>query len=361
MEELGVFLILCGTMFFGSYAAGFVPLAFTFSESKVRLLSILGAGLLVGTALSVILPEGVEALQPKLQPYVSSHHKDNHIAKQILEENSNGANDGHPPRIVPKDAEMHANVPMDVNAHGDGNSQVKREKRQIHAEFDKETGEQLHTEPEEHHDHKEIGPTIGYSLVFGFILMLLVDQITKSKQTGRQKLTATVGLVVHSAVDGIALGSASMVNKSDIQLIVFVAIMLHKAPASFGLTTILMVEGLERSKIKKHLFVFSSAAPIGALLTYFLMPKGSIEASSSSTGIMLLFSAGTFLYVATVHVLPELAARRPESHMPLPTNPSSSTTSPSHSHQGADFTCRELIILIIGSLLPSILASGHHH
>lgn len=78
---------------------------------------------------------------------------------------------------------------------------------------------------------------------------------------------------MHAAVDGIALGSASVVNKSDIQLIVFVAIMLHKAPASFGLTTILMVEGLERSKIKKHLFVFSSAAPVGALLTYFLIPK----------------------------------------------------------------------------------------
>ena len=90
---------------------------------------------------------------------------------------------------------------------------------------------------------------------------------------GRQKLTATVGLVVHSAVDGIALGSASMVDKSDIQLIVFVAIMLHKAPAAFGLTTILLMEGLEKSKIKKHLFVFSSAAPIGALVTYFLMPK----------------------------------------------------------------------------------------
>jgi zinc transporter 9 len=360
MEELGLFLVLCSTMFIGSYAAGFVPLAFTFSESKVRLLSILGAGLLVGTALAVILPEGVEALQPKHSHLVPhNHHKDTHIAKQILEE-SNEENDAaaHPPRIVPKDAEMHADVPMDVNAHGDGNSQAKREKRQIHAEFDKETGAQVHTEAEEHAEEKEIGPTIGYSLVFGFILMLLVDQITKLKQTGRQRLTATVGLVVHAAVDGIALGSASVVNKSDIQLIVFVAIMLHKAPASFGLTTILMVEGLERSKIKKHLFVFSSAAPVGALLTYFLIPKGSIDSSSSSTGIMLLFSAGTFLYVATVHVLPELAARRPESHLPLPTSPNSSP----HSHQsGADFTLKEIIILIIGSLLPSLLASGHHH
>lgn len=85
----------------------------------------MGAGLLVGTALAVILPEGVEALQPKHSHCMSllycfnciclftvvphNHHKDTHIAKQILEE-SNEENDAaaHPPRIVPKDAEMHA-------------------------------------------------------------------------------------------------------------------------------------------------------------------------------------------------------------------------------------------------------------
>jgi hypothetical protein len=36
------------------------------------------------------------------------------------------------------------------------------------------------------------------------------------------------------------------------------------------------------------------------------------EASSHFTGIILLFSAGTFLYIATVHVLPELIV----SHFP---------------------------------------------
>ena len=93
---------------------------------------------------------------------------------------------------------------------------------------------------------------------------------------GRHKITATVGLVVHAAVDGIALGSASMTDKSDIQLIVFVVIMLHKAPASFGLSTILLMEGLEKSKVKKHLFIFSLSAPVGALVTYFLLPRASV-------------------------------------------------------------------------------------
>ncbi|VDM14738.1 unnamed protein product [Wuchereria bancrofti] len=49
-------------MFIGSFVAGLVPLAFNMSEGRTRLLSTFGAGLLVGTALSVIVPEGVEAL-----------------------------------------------------------------------------------------------------------------------------------------------------------------------------------------------------------------------------------------------------------------------------------------------------------
>ena len=54
-------------------------------------------------------------------------------------------------------------------------------------------------------------------------------------------------------------------------MIVFLAIMLHKAPASFGLVTFLMHEGLDKSKIKKHLLAFSLAAPIGAFVTYFCL------------------------------------------------------------------------------------------
>uniref|UniRef100_A0AC34Q078 Zinc transporter ZIP9 n=1 Tax=Panagrolaimus sp. JU765 TaxID=591449 RepID=A0AC34Q078_9BILA len=367
MEDLSLLLVLCGTMFVGSYAAGFLPLAFTFSENKIRLLSILGAGLLVGTALSVIIPEGVEALQGV--PHHHSHvqklsvHQENHKAQKILEETANAQNEDHQPRIVPKDASMNANVPMNINAHGDPKEpETKKQKRDVeaHAEFDSETGNQIHLENEE--EAVQVGPKIGYSLILGFLLMLLVDQLTKQKQTGRQKITATVGLVVHAAVDGIALGSASMTDKSDIQLIVFVAIMLHKAPAAFGLSTILLMEGLEKSKVKKHLFVFSASAPIGALITFFLVPKTTESVDSSTTGVMLLFSAGTFLYVATVHVLPELAetARKTRNdHVLLPTTPGTPTP---HSHSGgADFNATELVVLIIGSILPSILSAGHHH
>lgn len=71
----------------------------------------------------------------------------------------------------------------------------------------------------------------------------------------------------------------------------------------------------------------------------------------------MLFSAGTFLYVATVHVLPELTAH---SHKP--------PASYSHLEQGtvkmaAPGTLKntELVVLVAGALMPLLLTMGHSH
>lgn len=99
------------------------------------------------------------------------------------------------------------------------------------------------------------------------MLFFLVDSSGSLQR--RYNTTATVGLVVHAAADGIALGAASTTTHADIQMIVFLAIMLHKAPAAFGLVTFLLHEGLEKTRIRKHLLIFSLAAPLAAIVTYF--------------------------------------------------------------------------------------------
>lgn len=211
---------------------------------------------------------------------------------------------------------------------------------------------------------------VGISLLLGFVSMLLVDQLsgshghshappdikldnlTQSKVgTARPQhptnkgLTATIGLVVHAAADGIALGAAASTARSDLQIIVFLAIMLHKAPAAFGLVSFLLHDGLEQRKIKRHLWVFSCAAPILAIVTFCTLHQysGSGLHTVNGTGIAMLFSAGTFLYVATVHVLPEV----------------------SHQSAGGNHSSRlskcDVFILVSGCLLPLVLNIGHHH
>ena len=67
-----------------------------------------------------------------------------------------------------------------------------------------------------------------------------------------------------------------------------------------------------------------------------------------ATGVAMLFSAGTFLYVATVHVLPEVTSVGGGGH------------GGHHSH-GSGFSKCELLMLVIGTLMPLLLTLGHHH
>jgi len=301
-------------MLFGSYGAGSLPLFMPMSEEKLHLVSVMGAGLLLGVAFAVIVPEGIITLIKSFQ--IQAKH--------------------------PSEAD-------DATDH-----------------------------PGHSHDSLEgIDRVIGVSLVLGFLFMLLVDQIATSTTShshsalpttdpespggGRSRhasparnkgtpgssgvsWTTTLGLVVHAAADGIAMGAAAATRQVDVEMIVFLAIMLHKAPAAFGLVTFLMHENLDRVRIRKHLLTFAFSAPVTALLTFILLVANKGDAADEggtfqATGVAMLFSAGTFLYVSTVHVLPEVI----------------------NTSGGKGFSKCELLMLIIGSLLPLLLTMGHHH
>uniref|UniRef100_F1L030 Zinc transporter ZIP9 n=1 Tax=Ascaris suum TaxID=6253 RepID=F1L030_ASCSU len=390
MEGAYLLATLSAAMFIGSYLAGSIPLAFTLSQSRIRLLSIFGAGLLVGTALCVIIPEGVESLYgAQAELHEALYHK-KELGALILEKNA--AEQPVPPRMIPQGAQLSKTLNEEVEG---GAKRTKRSEQLVAPQrsLQQIVGEPVpkgkeeakldgHSIPERAHEripsHEgSVHKSIGFSLVTGFIVMLIIDQATRSAalkggERARFKMTATIGLVVHAAADGVALGSASATNRTDVQFIVFLAIMLHKAPAAFGLVSFLLVEGLERVRVRHHLLVFSSAAPLTAVLTFYaivavryihlaghLQSVGSESLSSSlSTGILMLFSAGTFLYVATVHVLPELVNSGDDYQLVGAAN---AAIGHSHSGGGPAFTMKELGAIILGAILPAILASSHSH
>lgn len=55
------FLIVCILIFAGSLAAGCLPLFLSVDKRLMSAMTAFGAGLLVSTALAIILPEGMEA------------------------------------------------------------------------------------------------------------------------------------------------------------------------------------------------------------------------------------------------------------------------------------------------------------
>ncbi|CAN9501950.1 unnamed protein product [Ophioblennius macclurei] len=321
MDDFLSISLLSLSMLVGCYVAGTIPLAVNFSEEKLKLVTVLGAGLLCGTALAVIIPEGVHALYEEILE--GGHHSVGQAAAVAVEA-----------------SQAKADVDAALSAGGGGG----------------------HHE----HGHEQLHAYIGVSLVLGFVFMLLVDQIgsshmhsaegldPESARVSSSKITTTLGLVVHAAADGVALGAAASTSQTSVQLIVFVAIMLHKAPAAFGLVSFLMHAGLERNRIRKHLLVFALAAPLLAMLTFLGLSQSSKEALSdvNATGVAMLFSAGTFLYVATVHVLPEVGGGGGHSH---------ASTAAGGGAGGKGLSKVEVGALVLGCLIPLVLSVGHHH
>lgn len=86
-------------------------------------------------------------------------------------------------------------------------------------------------------------------------------------------------------------------------------------------------------------------------IQYIFFQQSSKEALSdvNATGVAMLFSAGTFLYVATVHVLPEVGGGGGHSH--APNGPSG----------GKGLSKVEVGALVLGCLIPLVLSIGHQH
>lgn len=192
---------------------------------------------------------------------------------------------------------------------------------------------------------------VGISLLVGFALMFAIDQVSSmhvhvhnhevadsSSSSNKESNSVTIGLIVHAAADGIALGAS--VTDPQLSMVVFFAIMLHKAPSAFALTTVLLSEGvLSRSAVRQHLLLFSVAAPAGSISTYLLLQlfKEQFEALNLEywTGVLLLFSGGTFLYVA-MHSIQEL---------------------PKHK----TVCWYQLSAIVVGMVIPFLLNLNHSH
>ena len=179
--------------------------------------------------------------------------------------------------------------------------------------------------------HRNPHAWIGISLILGFILMYLIDTLPSLRSAPppprshniyslsdlsstappsplatslpKGTFSTTLGLVIHAAADGIALGASS--SQPSLSFIIFLAVMIHKAPAAFGLTSVLLKQGLGKRTARVHLLAFSFAAPLGALGTWFVIRIlgaggvgfGGEESLKFWTGVLLLFSGGTFLSV----------------------------------------------------------------
>lgn len=328
-----------------SFLAGSLPLSFNLSPRQLRFLTACGSGVLVGTALIVIIPEGVEALY---SARTKNLYQIGPTGPTLLETRAAVSEWGAAGAHVESGWSQKETLPLHIriDESGSGLTGPDDGKPVSHADAMKEgialkpdvlTPPSEQTDGEGVHEHdREFEPHawIGISVIVGFILMYLIDHLPKlaasaaqnrpsyislqriglrtgnsasvsdddhhnESDAGYRPTSTTTGLVIHAAADGIALGASTTGSTQSLGFVVFLALMIHKAPAAFGLTAVLLKQGLSKRSARTHLAIFSLAAPVGALATWAVAQAvgGGSEGISTkfSTGILLLFSGGTFL------------------------------------------------------------------
>lgn len=323
----------------------------TLSQSQLRLISTIGMGVLVGTALIVIIPEGIETLYSAESSGNSHGRRDlrmqqNMVQVRWVNTGMNTVAQRVEEKLIARRSADDLDPVIANLEFGPTTTTTSSPESAATGHSPGKVGEETTTTTKEHEGDKQGSPTfyIGLSLILGFILMFLIDKLPRHASEKLQpppatrhislnnlsqglgdsgisngdeesesflqslaptpkqsrSLATTTGLVIHAGADGIAMGASASTTNTKLGFIIFIAIMVHKAPAAFGLTSVLLKQGLSKRAARGHLIVFSLAAPFGALTTWLLvniLGGWNIEGDNGQwwTGMLLLFSGGTFL------------------------------------------------------------------
>ena len=105
-------------------------------------------------------------------------------------------------------------------------------------------------------------------------------------------------LSVHSIMLGAALGLA---HHNSMIIMLFLAIITHKWAESFAIAVQLNKSSMSRKTSMLFFFIFSLMTPIGIYFGWYF--GHGIETNSVFDPILIAASAGTFLYLGTLHGL----------------------------------------------------------
>ena len=159
--------------------------------------------------------------------------------------------------------------------------------------------------------YQHIGELSGVAIVTGFLLLYSIGKFwmvhpceEKECDFHRLGVAAFIGISIHSLLDGMALGSAALAV--GLTGAVFLAIIVHKMPAAFSLSGILMLGQYSRRSIVLLILLFSITTPLGALLSMGLLKNLPPVSLHFAIGV----AAGTFISIAISDLLPQVHQAR---------------------------------------------------
>jgi ZIP family zinc transporter/zinc and cadmium transporter len=117
---------------------------------------------------------------------------------------------------------------------------------------------------------------------------------------GHASASAQLGLVIHTFFDGVAIASGFLVS-GWLGMVIFVAIILHKLPEGFTVSSLILAGGGTRRA------ALLGSAALGAATVSGVLLMGLLR---SAVGYTLPISAGVTLYVAATDLIPEVNRER---------------------------------------------------
>ena len=341
---------------------GLAPIFTKLKDDKNRLKQLTGiaAGIIIASAMLVVIPEGYELAMT--DGHGNEEHEEEYalagsVALVILEvdhgditaeegieeiegligghehgeeghEEDGHDEDGHDDHGHDSEASLSDSIAAVIEEVEDGDINATTGIEEIE-ELISSHGheEEAHEHEEESHDDHVSGLLMGGAIMAGFLLMFVLEgsgighavheeHHDHDHEHGHGHIhhaaaggLLVFGLTLHAATDGVAIGAAAATGDFALTVTVLLAVLIHKGPAAFSLGVFSMHERSERKDSIRDVVIFSLATPVMIIIAGLALA----ELETHMIGLAMLFSAGTFLYVATVDTLPDI--HNPETGM----------------------------------------------
>ncbi len=162
-------------------------------------------------------------------------------------------------------------------------------------------------------------PRVGLALLAGFFLQVLFEQFSSGVEHGhihthggrKVALPLMFGLSLHALIEGTPLTlvqDALHVGEHHNHLLA--AIAMHKAPAGFALSIVLVSVGFRQNVIWGLVLIFAAMTPLGSVLGQWLVPPAYVPIALGAVVGSLLHVSTTILFESDDAHQHSLSARK---------------------------------------------------
>ena len=150
-------------------------------------------------------------------------------------------------------------------------------------------------------------PSVFTYVLSGIILFFLIEKFLHWRHCHKGQCDAhsftylnLIGDGVHNFIDGMII-AASFVTDAHLGLVTTIAVAAHEIPQEISDFGILVYGGFSKLKALLYNFLSALTAIVGAVIAYF-----SFDKIVWLKSFLIPFTAGGFIYIALVDLIPEL-------------------------------------------------------